>query len=407
MKILILHGLDNVDAARRTSINHAFFLPRHAPGHDYWLQSVSASVTEDLLNETFDAIVLETTFLCWRWAKPAAIHFEPLKRKYDFVRKSDAVKIAFPQDEPDHSFVLDDWLTDWKVDVVYSVYHPHRAEFYRRLSKRADIRFGYTGLVEPTDIAMVSRYAMPWRTRRIDVGYRASRLAPNFGWFGALKSELGERFKAAAAGKGLTLDISCDAKDAIRGDGWLRFLGQCRFVLGCESGQSIFDPTGSIKDSVDAYLAARPNAPFEEVEANCFPGQDRKAPFTCISPRLFEAAAAGCVQILIPGDYDGAIKPWEHYIPLEPDASNIDEIVAAMADEERMVNMLKASQKALIENSKYGYATYAADVLGVIAERRPDLPPVETVEPLDGLLRLALKTGERWSAAWPRWWQSR
>lgn len=399
MKILILHGLDSVAAARRTSLHHAFFLPRHAPGHDYWLQAAGAPVTEQLRREPFDAVIIETTFLCWRWGKPADVYFAPLKAKYDFLKHSSAVKIAFPQDEYDHSAVLDAWLDDWRVDVVYSVCHDDRATFYPRMLARSEIRRGFTGLHEPADRALASRFALPWRDRPIDVGYRARRLPPCFGWFGALKSDIADRFSAVATGRRLTLDISCEPRDTFAGDDWLKFLGTCRFILGCESGSSLLDPVGDIKGCCDTYLQKRPAARFADVEAACFPGLDRKKPFSAISPRLFEAAAAGCAQILVPGDYAGALKPWTHYIPLEADASNIDEVIAAMRDADRSEAMVRASQEALLENPRFGYAAYAADVMAAITARRPELSAATGADALDATLTLVLRTSERWAGA--------
>jgi len=406
MKILVLHGINSVAEIRRTSLHHAFFLPRHAPGHDYLLHAVHAPLTEAVTDQEFDAIVIDTTFLCQRWSEPVGIGPAAIKRKFDFLRDSTAVKIAFPQDEYDHSEVLDSWLADWKVDVIYSVCFDHRALFYPRTSQHAEIRRGYTGLFEPEDIALVSRFAAPWRARRIDVGYRARKLGPYFGWFGVLKSEIGEQFNQAAADRGLTLDISCDAGDAIAGNGWLRFLGQCRFILGCEGGSTLIDPVGDIRARCNAYLAEHPDAGFAEIKAACFPGLDRAEPIKAISPRHFEAAAAGCAQILVPGEYAGALEPWQHYIPLEPDMSNIGEIVAAMSDWDRIEAMIAASREVLLSDPRFSYATYATDVLKAIAKRRPGLAPTDPTEPVDGMLRLALRANEHWSTVWPRWWQS-
>jgi hypothetical protein len=79
-------------------------------------------------------------------------------------------------------------------------------------------------------------------------------------------------------------------------------------------------------------LRVTPDAPFEEVEKNCFPGLDGKYNFTAISPRVLEAAMLGSAQILVDGEYSGIVKPGEHFIPIRPDASNFPEVLDAMAD---------------------------------------------------------------------------
>lgn len=394
MKILILHGIDSVAQSRRTSIHHAFFLLRHEPNHEYWLQAAQATIPPSLLREKFDAIIIDTTFLCWRWTGE---YFPKFKAKFDFVRNMEAVKIAFPQDEYDHSEILENWLIDWKVDVVYSVCHSDRETFYPTLSRSAEIRFGYTGLFEPADIDLVSRFSSPWRERAIDVGYRARRLPPYFGWFGKLKSDIADRFNEATENKDITTNISCQPEDALMGNDWLRFLGKCRFILGCESGSSVLDKRGAIKAKCEIYLSRNPQATFETVAAKCFPGEDRAKPFTAISPRLFEAAAAGCGQILVPGNYGGILEPWTHYLPLSADASNIDEILTAMNDLDRMEEMIKASQMVLLENPKFTYRSYAQDAISAIHDRLPNAKPDRSEDPIDALLRLSLLTAERWS----------
>jgi hypothetical protein len=399
MKILILHGIDSVDEVRRTSLHHAFFLPRHAPGHDYWFQSAAAPVTDGLRQQRFDAIIIDTTFLGWRWYTPRDEWFGALRRKYAFVAQSDAVKVAFPQDEYDHTALLDEWLADWRVDVVYSVCYDDREVFYPRASQRAEVRLGYTGLYEPADRALAERFSRPWREREVDVGYRAKKLPPWFGWFGALKSDIADRFVERSSGMVLRLDISTDLRRAYLGDEWLRFLGRCRFILGCESGSSLLDADGSIKACCQAFLQRNPRASFADVERSCFPGQDRARPFKAISPRLFEAAAAGCAQILVPGPYAGALKPWVHYLPLEADASNVDELVAAMRDLPRMEAMIAASQSVLLDD-RFSYAAYATDVLAAIRARRPLLPDTTADDPMDAMLRTALAGNERWRAAY-------
>ena len=165
---------------------------------------------------------------------------------------------------------------------------------------------------------MMRGIARPFVDRDIDVGYRAKNLPAYFGRFSRLKAEIGERFLAAARRSNLRLDISLgDAPhQVLLGDEWLKFLGNCRFTLGCESGSSLLDPWGEIRAACSAYLREHPDAGFDEVEAACFPGLDMKRVYSAISPRVFEAALAECCQVLVPGHYLGILHANEHYIPL-------------------------------------------------------------------------------------------
>lgn len=363
MRILILHEIDDLSTARRTSINHAFCLLKYAPQHHYTLHSTRQPVTARLRNQSFDAIVLDTTFLTWRWARPKSLWLDRILEQYAFVAKSDAVKIALPQDEYDHSEVLDDWLADWKVDLIYSVCHEHRDEFYPRAGRHAAIVEGLTGYIDDADVALMRRFSIPFRQRKIDVGYRARALPAYFGRLGRMKSELGDHFRSGMNGRDLVLDISTQPRDVLVGDAWLRFLGNCKFTLGCESGSSLIDPRGEIRECVESQQQRNRGADFEELERTCFPGRDMKRVYSAIGPRLFEAAIAGSCQILTPGKYAGALNAGEHYISIEPDCSNADEVFEQMQDDNANEARIDACYRALVDNPKFRYRHFASDML--------------------------------------------
>jgi hypothetical protein len=354
---------------RRTSFNHAFCLLKYAPWNSYELHAFGQPVPSRLRRERFDVIILDTTFLCWRWGKPREEYFDRLLREYSFVADSDAIKIALPQDEYDHSAVLDDWMSDWRVDLIYSVCYEHRDVFYQKAVAHAEIVQGLTGYIDDADVAMMHRAARPFTEREIDVGYRARDLPPYFGRFGGMKAEIGRRFLAASTRSGLQLDISLDPKRSLAGDDWLRFLANCRFSLGCESGSSLLDPFGDIRQACNVYLADHPGADFSEVEAACFPDQDMRTVFSAISPRLFEAALAGTCQILVPGRYLGVLKADEHYIPLAPDCSNIDAVHAQLTDWRSARERAEACRAALLGDERLTYRGFVRDLLERIGSK--------------------------------------
>lgn len=363
MRVLILHEIDDLASARRASLNHAFCLIKYAPEHEYTLHSAQQPVTSRLRSQTFDAIVLDTTFLAWRWAKPKSLRLDQILDQYDFVAKSDAVKVALPQDEYDHTENLDNWLADWRVDLIYSVCYEHRDEFYPRAGKRAQIAEGLTGYIDDADVALMRKFDIPFRDRKIDVGYRAKALPAYFGRIGRIKAELGENFRSRMHGRDLKLDISTHSDDVIVGDAWLRFLGNCKFTLGCESGSSLLDARGLIRNCVEGQLQRNRLASFDELEMTCFPGQDMKRVYSAIGPRVFEAAIARSCQILTPGKYAGALGPGEHYISIAPDCSNAEEVFEQMRDDKANDARIEACYRALVEDPKFRYRHFVADML--------------------------------------------
>jgi hypothetical protein len=379
VKILIIHSIENVALMRRTSVNHAFCLMKYAPEHEYTVQCYGKPIPERLRRECFDVIILDPTFLCWRWAIPRESYYDRLLEEYAFVRASDAVKIALPQDEYDHTELLDEWLEQWRVDIIYSVCFEHRSVFYPRASKHAELREGLAGFVDDAEIELSKRFTRTFAEREIDVGYRARKLPPQFGSFGMMKAAIGERFLERMAGKPLRLDISLRPEDVLNGDDWLRFLGNSRFTLRCESGSSLLDPRGEIRKRILEYVVDHPGAPFEEVEAQCFPGEDRRFVFSAISPRIFETAMARSCNILVPGRYLGVLRPNEHYIPLAADLSNWEETFDAMCNTRGVQDRIEACYSTLIGTQRYCYRTFADELLDVIGAHRQKkgLSPVE------------------------------
>ncbi len=365
MKILIIHANKNAEKIRRTILNFSFCLLRYAPEHEYFLHCYGDPVTEKLKNEKFDLIILDVTFLCYRWAKGVEYSLNLLK-KYKFIRESDAVKVALPQDDYDHSAVLDKWMSEWGINIIFSVLPDYSSVLYPLSGKIAKIIPSFTGYVDEEDIEITEKYALAFESRTIDVGYRAFNLPPNFGSFGQVKAQLGANFAEACRkiNANLNLDISNKKEDTILGVDWLEFLGNSRFTLGCESGSSILDPYGEIKKKVQEYLKIYPDADFKSVEAACFPGEDRKYIFNAISPRIFETAIARSCQILLEGDYSGIVKPDVHYIPLKEDFSNISEVAEKMKDTENIKKIINNCYEELISSGKYTYRNFAGQILG-------------------------------------------
>lgn len=369
LAILVLHAMGDMSRARRTSVNHARFLADHQPGHDYVFHDCHAPVPPELRSIRFDAVLLDTTFLCMRYLRPRSA-FEAIRDRYAWVADLDAVVVAFPQDEYDHGEILDEWLEAYRTDVVYSVVWNGWDLFFPRVSRRAEVLRALTGYVADADVAEAGRYARPFHTRGIDVGYRARELPPQFGSHGQLKTRLGTAFAERVRDRGLRLDISTRPEDVLLGDHWLRFLGNSRHTLGCEGGSSVWDPRGEIRDRVAEYLEREPAATYEEVERACFPGLDRQRVFSAISPRLFEVAAARSSQILVPAAYLGVLSPDEHYLPLAADASNADEVVSALGDPRGAERRIEATWEALIRPDTFRYSWHATQVMRKILEIR-------------------------------------
>src|SRR5262249_993494 len=147
------------------------------------------------------------------------------------------------------------------------------------------------------------------------------------------KHEIGAQFRERAAGLGLQLDIETDEAKRIYGEPWLAFLGNCRAALGVESGVSIFDIDGVGGPAAERLLPDGTDLSLDEVYERLLKPYDGVGVYyRTVSPGVFEAAATGTCQILYEGKYSGVVEPWVHYLPLQKDFANFDEIIRLYHD---------------------------------------------------------------------------
>ncbi len=88
-----------------------------------------------------------------------------------------------------------------------------------------------------------------------------------------------------------------------------------------------------------------------------------------ISPRVFEAAALGTAMINFTGRYSDVIEPWTHYVPLEKDFSNFDEVVAAIRDDAVLEGMATRAHADLVASGEYSLRRFVQGFDGEIAAR--------------------------------------
>lgn len=372
LSILVLNCLGNPALAPTFLNHHVFALQRNFPEHDYLYHDATLPLPDYVAEQDFDAIILDVTFLTARWASPEFL--QARKDGYDFVRESAAVKIAFPQDEYDCNILLDDWMCEWNVDVVFSVIASGWDVLYPRYHTQGNIRLGYTGYI---DESLMNIPTKPFQKRTIDIGYRAKKLPPYFGRIGQAKWTIGRDVARLAQDRKLNVDIELGDRGTLFGEAWINFINNSKFTLGANSGSSLLDPIGDIQRDVRAYLMANPEATFEAVEAACFPGQEGLYSFTAISPRVLEAALLDSAQILVDGEYSGIIKPGEHYIAIREDASNFQDVLAAMADTTEVTRMIGRCRQAILSIDALRYQNKARMTLELIGDlsTRKNLSP--------------------------------
>ena len=127
--------------SRRSSIVELeYMLQNHFPQFNHIVHDGSLPLPAYIKDIDWNGIVLGSTFLC------KCIHPNEFKKTlidYAWIKNSSAIKIALPQDDYDCSQILDNWMTDWNIDLLFSVLTNNLDVIYPKYSKVGKIKLAY------------------------------------------------------------------------------------------------------------------------------------------------------------------------------------------------------------------------------------------------------------------------
>ena len=167
--------------------------------------------------------------------------------------------------------------------------------------------------------------------RHIDLGYRVYR-GPLFLGHDD-RSRIADYFVEYGPRFGLNLSISLDPNERFPPRQWAEFLNQCKGQLGTEAGSDYFELSDDTRKKVNDFVECKPGATMAEISERFFKSYLNPVPLRTISGRNAEAAGTKTVQILFEGEYDGYFQPDVHYIRLQKDFSNVEDVMARFRDE--------------------------------------------------------------------------
>lgn len=322
--------------------------------------------TSDILSRVkYDVIILHNTFLGMRW-HPKLLPLVMWRTKW--IKDAECLKIAIPQDEYDHSELLDQWLFEWGVDVVISNFDVEQHKvLYSLMLDKASFYEAFTGYIDQKAAKLLSENILPINEREIDIVYRAKKLPYWFGSHGQIKYKIAKVVHEQANRRNLRTDISTLDDDLVVGDRWLDFLASGKAVIGCESGSSVLDKRGETRRQILEFQRKGLIQSFEDVDVLMSKGWDDHH-FTAISPRHFEAIITKTCQILVEGNYDGVLEPNKHYIPLKRDFSNLDEVLDKISDHEYLQLIADQAYNDIYINGVYTYKHFSAMIEEIIQD---------------------------------------
>jgi glycosyltransferase involved in cell wall biosynthesis len=275
----------------------------------------------------------------------------------------DGIKALMKQDEQVLPGEFPQLICDKGFDIVFTVVPTatDREKVYpRSLIGDCTLVPMLTGYVWTT-----MRAGLPKAERDLDVSYRGSIQPLSFGRLGYEKRGIGCDMATALAGRqGIRFDISSRWKDRHSGAAWDQFLARSKTVLGVESGANIFDFDGRVaawcndyaeghrdEDAMSyAYYRRAHDAFLHTVEGN--------VDYAQISPRHFEAAAAGAAQVLYEGNYSGILKAGRHFFPLRRDLGNLEQAIDFIRDEAAHGQLAEQTYEEVVLDRRNWYESF-------------------------------------------------
>jgi len=359
MDILLLcnRPVKNADASTVTDHLDAF---SNFSKHNIFYLSFIKKLPKRLLLDRFDVIIIHYSIALGYFSE----HFLDRPSK-DRITKYKGLKVVFIQDEYREINAVIEALASMKIDVLFTNLPNEEIEKVYPLTKLSGLGI-YNNLTGYVPERLVSRKVPKINKRPVDVGYRARKLPFWLGELGYEKWQIAVRFINHASNTDLKLDISYKESDRIYGDRWIEFIASCKVVLGVESGASVFDFSGNIQKTVERYQAEHPRAEFYEVQKKFLLPYEGKILLNQISPRCFEAAALRTALLLYEGEYSGILEPWQHYVPLKKDFSNIADVLKILKDTNKLQKIADTAYQEIALNPRYSYRTFITNFDNII-----------------------------------------
>jgi dienelactone hydrolase len=294
-------------------------------------------------------------------------HLSPVFREK--LSRFSGLKVLFAMDEYRQIDAITAVMRQIGIDVLFTCVPLHAIEtVYGDRLPGVEIVPVLTGYVPDR---LVGRAVMNPASRQVEIGYRGRSLPYWLGEFGQEKRRIGEGVLERAPHLGLNCDIEWSEAERIYGTAWDSRVASWRATLAVEAGSGVVDHDGSIQARTEAYVRAHPGAGFAEVRRAVLENDDGNVDFKVISSRVFEAIALRTALVMFPGQYSGVVRPGVHYLSLEPDFSNLDQVAAALRDIPSLEAMIERAYRDVVASGRYSYRVFVDTIEAVLERHLP------------------------------------
>ena len=281
------------------------------------------------------------------------------------IASFDGVKMLMKQDEQVHSGELAPLIRDKAFDIVCTcLAEAEQEKVYPRtvIGQHCTLLRTLTGYVSP-----MMRQGPRKVVKNLGLTYRGSIQPLEFGRLGYEKRGVGyDMVRILQERDDIQFDISSRWEDRVSGAAWEEFLQRSNVVLGVESGSNIFDFDGSVvawcRDYAKRHGSQDPSTYefYRRAHEEFLHTVEGNVNYAQISPRHFEAAAAGAAQLLYEGDYSDLFHANRHFFPLKRDLSNVDAVIDFLKDDAAHKLMAECAFEEIIGNKDNWYESFVA-----------------------------------------------
>lgn len=353
MKFLLYCDKPVIGTNANTILDHINSFQKYS-SFDFEMVSSRNGLPEDINLNVYDALIIH-----WSLTLITTAHlpesYIPLKDQQK-IRKYSGLKILFIQDEYRRVNYICDKINYLKINLLFSCTPLNIAtEIYKSLKPDIQIYETLTGYL-PENINFKTK---PHLDREIDVFYRGRKLPFWLGSFAQEKYLIGVKFKRYSVDTDLKIDISSDEKCRIYGKEWIDTLNNSRTTLGTESGASIVDYTGDIERDIAIHKYYKPQDKFKDL--GHLISTDNKLSIKVISPRIFEAISTKTTLVLFPGNYSNILSEGDHFIKLEKNFSNFDQVIDKIKDKQYTERIANKAYEYVYGSGKFTYKAFIQD----------------------------------------------
>ena len=342
--VLLVFPLDNLST---TTSDHINALKKYVRGEITVCAIRRGEIPIDL--RSFDTLIIHHSAVIYPYRN---MHVGFSDEALKALKRFPGIKLAFAQDEYRSVAERRSFFNDIEINHLFSLSSPSGYEVIYGPPK--DRTYSISTVLP----GYISNHMMQWNSssfkeRPIDVGYRGRILPEWMGDVSNLKSGIVDLIEREIQSRKISVstDLSVSERDRFYGNSWKKFLNSTKSQIVTSSGSSMLDIDGRFVESHfgKARITINTEAPIRF---------DHHA----MSPRILDYAVSGNLIIRIHGhDYGGVLNE-ENSIRLYEDASNFEDVISQINQEDKYLSLINSSKKNIVFNENFHFSTLGNEV---------------------------------------------